>query len=177
MSDFDPSTWSVNFAKADTGFKSYDQGTYFFVVSDHEWGTIASGDNEGQPRLNSSFVFEDGKYDGKAFRQNFTFGGALGIFKGFVIATGVRSAEDLDRELTGPEIMKMVDETRGKRFAGRVQKQRVKKGQEQYGDGEGYQNRMSTFYHIDSPQAQVAANAGTSGGRVDPFAPKPRSKR
>jgi hypothetical protein len=194
MSDFDPSTFTVNWAeRSDSAFYSIDAGTYVPRVERVEWKqTGESSQNPGQPMAQVTFKFgevrvskpkkgakknpDTGSYSlsdlepvterERELRSYFTFSSdfALEQARKFLIATGVATPEELEDQMDGPTIIRLFNETEGAELAVKVTKAPPKREGVPV-DELGNSNNVREYYGKDTRQFAVASQA--AGSTVD----------
>jgi hypothetical protein len=181
MPDFDPSNWSVNWADATSGFFAIDASTYIGNVNEVFWTETGENATEGagNPMARVTFKFPEVRVTkpkkgrpkgsneqetvteyGRELRSYYTFGKALGIAKAYLVGCGVATAEELEEEMSGPEIVELFNKTQGAEVAVRVQKATSQR--EGMGDDNGMTNNVRGVYGPDTAQYRTAASASSS---------------
>lgn len=179
MTDIDPTQFKVTWGdRSDSNFYAIDSGTYLTKVERVDWKqTGENSANPGSPMAQVQFRITNARVtkpargkkpaetvtESRTLPQYFTFSSGFAIEQAhkFLIAAGVATAEELEEEMEGPEVVKRFSNTEGADLAIRVQKQRhdPEKNPRAIPDDEGNLNRIQGYFGKDTPQYERAASA------------------
>lgn len=183
MSEFDPADFKVNWAdRSDSTFYAIDSGTYLSRVERVDWKkTGENSADPGKPMAQVTFRFDEvrvtkpAKGDkpaetvterNRSLPQYFTFSKEFAIEQAhkFLIAIGAATAEELDGNMEGPEIVKRFLSTEGSELAIRLQKYQpdLEKNPRAQPDPEGNANRIQGYHGKGTRQYETAAAAAGS---------------